>query len=57
LDFASAEANPDGLVGVIERTQEILLLRTKSIEFHALTGSTAVFGTVSEEGVSAPFLR
>lgn len=48
LDFASAEANPDGLVGVIERNQEIVLLGSNSIEFHALTGSSAVFERVQQ---------
>jgi hypothetical protein len=48
LDFASAEANPDGLVGIIDRTQEIVLFGSKSIEFHALTGSSAVFERVPQ---------
>lgn len=48
LDFASAEANPDGLVGIIERTQEIVLFGSDSIEFHALTGSASVFERVQQ---------
>jgi hypothetical protein len=48
LDFASAEANPDGLVGVLARTQEIILFGPKSVEFHALTGSSAVFERVPQ---------
>lgn len=48
LDFASAEANPDGLVGIIERTQEIVLLGEKTIEFHALTGTASVFERVQQ---------
>jgi hypothetical protein len=51
LDFASAEANPDGLVGIIERVQEIVLFGSKSIEFHALTGSAAVFERVSQSTI------
>lgn len=48
LDFASAEANPDGLIGCTTRTQEIVLVGSKSIEFHALTGSSAVFERVPQ---------
>jgi hypothetical protein len=48
LDFASAEANPDGLVGIIARNQEIVLFGPKSIEFHVLTGSDAVFERVTQ---------
>lgn len=48
LDFASAEANPDGLVGIIERTQEIVLLGEKTTEFHALTETSAVFERVQQ---------
>lgn len=48
LDFASAEANPDGGVGIIERTQEIVLFGNESVEFHALTGSTSVFERVQQ---------
>jgi hypothetical protein len=51
LDFASAEANPDGLVGIIERVQEIVLFGSKSIEFHVLTGSAAVFERVSQSTI------
>lgn len=46
LDFASAEQIPDGLRGVVTRGQEILLLGFKSVEFHALTGTAAVFERV-----------
>jgi hypothetical protein len=42
-DFASAEANPDGLNCVKTRGQEIILLGPKSVEFHVLTGSSRVF--------------
>ncbi|MEM8575525.1 MAG: packaged DNA stabilization protein [Pseudomonadota bacterium] len=48
LDFASAEANPDGLVGIIDRNQEIVLLGEETTEFHALTGSSAVFERVQQ---------
>jgi hypothetical protein len=42
-DFASAEANPDGLNCVKTRGQEIILFGPKSVEFHALTGSSRTF--------------
>jgi hypothetical protein len=48
LDFASAEANPDGLIGIIDRSQEIVLVGPDSIEFHALTGSSSVFERVPQ---------
>lgn len=48
LDFRSAEANPDGLVGIKTRGQEIILFGPRSVEFHALTGSTLVFERVSQ---------
>lgn len=48
LDFASAESDPDGLVGIIARSQEIILPGLKTIEFHALTGSSAVFERVPQ---------
>lgn len=56
LDFASAEANPDGLVGVIERTQEIILLGERTTEFHALTGSSSVFERVSQTTIQLGWL-
>lgn len=48
LDFASAEANPDGLVGIAVRQQEIVLAGQKTIEFHALTGSDNTFDRVPQ---------
>lgn len=46
LDFASAEANPDGLVAGRARGQEVVFFGEQSIEFHAFTGSSAVFERV-----------
>lgn len=43
LDFASAEANPDGLLVVRALGQHLVLFGTKSIEFHMHTGSDRVF--------------
>lgn len=40
LDFATAEANPDGLLVAEARAQEVILFGTKSIEFWANTGSS-----------------
>lgn len=48
LDFATAEANPDGLNGILARNQEIVLLGDKSIEFHALVGGANVFERVQQ---------
>ena len=48
LDFATAETNPDGLVGIIARTQEVVLFGTDSTEFWAHTGSSAVFEQVPQ---------
>lgn len=48
LDFASAESDPDGLLGVVARGQEIILPGPNSIEFHALTGSSSVFERVPQ---------
>jgi hypothetical protein len=43
LDFATAEANPDGLVIGKALGQIAVLLGTRSTEFHALTGDASVF--------------
>lgn len=39
LDFATAEANPDGLLVGEARAQEVILFGNKSIEFWQLTGN------------------
>lgn len=41
LDFATAEANPDGLLVAEARSQEVILFGPKSIEFWANTGNAA----------------
>ncbi len=46
LDFASAEANPDGLVGAKARGDELVLVGNRSTEFHRLSGDA-----------DAPFVR
>lgn len=43
LDFASAEANPDGLLVVRALGQHLVLFGTRSTEFHMHTGSDRVF--------------
>jgi hypothetical protein len=43
LDFASAESNPDGLLIGKPLGQHAVLFGSRSIEFHMLTGSDAVF--------------
>lgn len=43
LDFASAEANPDGLVIGKALGQVAVLLGNRTTEFHALTGDASVF--------------
>lgn len=39
LDFATAEANPDGLLVAEARSQEVIMFGSKSIEFWANTGN------------------
>lgn len=41
LDFATAEASPDGLLVAEARAQEVILFGPKSIEFWQLTGAAA----------------
>jgi len=48
LDFKTAEGNPDGLVGIQVRQNELVLPGEKTIEFHANTGSTEVFEKVPQ---------
>lgn len=43
LDFASAEANPDGLLVVRALGQHLVLFGARSTEFHMHTGSDRVF--------------
>jgi len=52
LDFASAEANPDGLVGCIDRVQEVVLFGNRSTEFYSLTGSSFVFERVPQTTIN-----
>ena len=47
LDFATAESDPDALVGVYAWRGELLLVGTRSVEFWAPTGDTSVFARVS----------
>lgn len=46
-DFATAESDPDALVGVYAWRGELLLLGTRTIEFWAATGDSSVFARVS----------
>jgi len=47
LDFATAEANPDSLVGVIVDHREIFLLGEETTEVWVNTGSSATFERIS----------
>ena len=62
LDFASAEGNPDGLVGVKVRGDDLVLIGPRSTEFHGQTGSAdspfarsvvAAFGCLSPKSITA----
>jgi hypothetical protein len=60
LDFATAEGNPDGLVGCATLRQELWLIGSKTIEVWALSGvSTLPFqrlpGGVIESGCSSKY--
>jgi len=53
VDYATAESDPDALVGVYAWRGELLLLGTRTIEFWAPTGDSSVFARVS--GSVAPW--
>lgn len=52
LDYKEAEANPDGLIAVRARLQEIMLFGPESVEFHQLTGSSRTFERVQQATLS-----
>lgn len=58
LDFATAESQPDNLIGIVALNRELWLMGANTVEVHALTGASfpfeALAGVSIDHGCASP---